>query len=131
MNPCAAVQTAFHKSVNMTPAEIRAWAKDPRNKCASEAATVQRLTHPQRWKGFTQPALAELKGRALSRWDEDACRYAKRVINFNARHERQRAKQGNKCSVPRVVALRNWGRKVACPLPKTACKVRRYKGTGR
>lgn len=131
MSLCPGIQRTFHKSVNMTSAEIRTWAKDPRNKCASEAATVRRLTHPQRWKGFVQPALAELKGRPLARWDAAACRYAKRVINFNTRHERQRATQANKCSPARVVALRNWGRKVACPLPKTGCTVRRYKGQSR
>lgn len=131
MSPCPAVQRAFHKSVNMSPTEIRAWARDPRNRCASEAATVRRLTHPQRWKGFTQPALAELKARPLSKWDAAACRYAQRVVNFNTRHERQRATQANKCTVARVVALRNWGRKVACALPKAACKVRRYKGAAR
>lgn len=95
----------FRKSVNMTPAEIRAWAQDPRSRLASFAATRRRLPH-----------LAKLLEKRDSTWTKADCALARRVISFNARMAGVVRKHG--CTTRAVVALRNWGRRVACPLPK-------------
>lgn len=96
---------AFKRSVNMTPAEIRAWAKDPRAKCASYASTRARL-----------PKLAALRAKASrgGTFTASEIAYMRKVVAFNARHGAQAAVR---CTPRRAVALRNWGRKT-CPLPK-------------
>lgn len=93
---CPRVQAAFRRSVNMTPAEIRRWARDPRAKLASFASTRARL-----------PRLAALKAKRGA-WTSSDCAYAQRVVNFNRRFEGMRAAHG--CTPKIVVALRNWGR---------------------
>lgn len=97
----------FKKLVNMSPAEIRKWHKDPRAKCYSEAATRKRL-----------PRIAKLKAKPTSKWTANDCKFAGRVVNFNSRMDGARKKNG--CTPGYAISLRNWGRKV-CKVPKT-CK---------
>lgn len=88
----------FHRLVNMTPAEIRAWSKDPRSTIASWASTRSRL-----------PALAKLKAKPVAKWTEKDCVFAKRVVSFNARMDGARKVHG--CTPKIDAALRNWGRR--------------------
>lgn len=97
--------TTFRKLVNMSPAAIRGWARDPRAKLASFASTRRRL-----------PRLAELKGKPPARWTAADCKLAARAVSFNSRMAGVVKKFG--CTKKAVIALRNWGRRVACPLPK-------------
>lgn len=99
----------FHQLVNMSPAQIRRWSKDPRSKCYSNDATRARL-----------PALARLKAKPVSRWTATDCKFAARVVSFNARMDGGRKRDG--CTPGYAISLRNWGRRV-CSLPKT-CKAR-------
>ncbi len=88
----------------MSPASIRAWARDPRAKEASFAETRRRL-----------PKLAALKTKPASRWTSADIALAKRVLSFNARMEGVVKKHG--CTRKAVISLRNWGRTVkACRL---------------
>jgi len=98
------VSRRFHKLVNMSPAEIRAWHKNPRNKIASFPETRRRL-----------PSLAKLKGKPVSEWTAADCRFAKRVVSFNSRMDGMRKVHG--CTDKIDVALRNWGRR-ACKTKK-------------
>ncbi len=107
---CPAVYSKFHKSVNMTPAQIKAWAKDPRAKCASFQETRDRLTKPQMFLGYKMRPLAALKALSKGSWEEKDCIYAKRVINFNTRH--QGALNIHGCTPRALIALRNWGRMI-------------------
>ena len=91
------VSSAFRASVNMSPAEIRAWARDPRSKRYSFEATRRRL-----------PALARLAEKPVSEWSKRDVAYAKRVISFNARMEGALRRDG--CRQGYAVSLRNWGR---------------------
>ena len=91
----------FRELVNMTPAEIRRWHKNPDSKKASYASTRRRL-----------PALAKLKAKSASRWNKRDCAFAKRVVSFNSRMDGMRKKHG--CTEKIDVSLRNWGRR-ACP----------------
>jgi hypothetical protein len=95
---------AFKRSVNMSPASILAWSRDPRSHVASFAATRARL-----------PRLAELKQKPMNRWTPADCALARRVLSFNARMEGVVRKHG--CTRKAVTSLRNWGRKVRCRLP--------------
>ena len=103
MASCPAIQKKFHKLVNMTPGEIRAWAKDPRSKLASWPETRRRI-----------PMLADLKAKR-GEWTEKDCRYGQRVNSFNSRHRGQMKRFG--CTVGETVALRNWGHDPGCALP--------------
>ncbi len=96
----------FHRLVNMSPAEIRAWAKDPRAKCYSNDATRARL-----------PALARLKAKPVEDWTAADCKYAARVVSFNARMTGALRRDG--CTSGYTIALRNWGHKPKCAVPKT------------
>jgi hypothetical protein len=110
VSSCPADKAKFHRLVNMTPAAIRAWAKDPRAKCASFESTRQRL-----------PKLAALKSKR-GEWSEADCKYARRVNSFNSRHLGQMKRFG--CTVRETVALRNWGHMPKCPMPPHDCKHR-------
>lgn len=112
MKACPTTQHTFHRLVNMSPAAIRAWAKDPRAKCASFPATRRRL-----------PALADLKAKDLTHWTETDCTRAQRVISFNSRHLGQMKRFG--CTLRETVALRNWGHMPKCPMPKEGCTSRK------
>lgn len=95
----------FKQSVNMSPAAIRAWAKDPRAKEASFPATRARL-----------PALAALRAKPCAEWTERDEKFARRVLSFNARMEGVVRQYG--CTRKAVVSLRNWGRQpTSCPVP--------------
>ena len=113
--PCPADAAKFRKLVNMSPASIRSWAKDPRAKCASFASTRKRL-----------PALAALRAKPSGSWTEKDCTYAKRVISFNSRHLGQMKRFG--CTTRATVALLNWGHKPKCPMPSKDCAKRSPKG---
>jgi hypothetical protein len=98
----------FKRLTNMSPAEIRAWAKNPAAKRASFEATRRRL-----------PAVADLKakvgrGGALSARD---CAFMARVNNFNTRMGGMRRQWG--CTDKIVISLRNWGHHPnGCPVPR-------------
>lgn len=102
MNLCA----RFKQSVNMSPASIRAWARNPRAREASFEATRRRL-----------PRLAALKAKKCSSWTAADERLAKRVVSFNARMTGVVKQHG--CSRKAVISLRNWGRAApGCKLSK-------------
>ncbi len=118
----------FKASVNMSGAEIRKWAKDPRSKCYSQKATHDRLTKRHRYRGPGKPkarraipSLAELASRKSAPKDPEVLDYVSAVVAFNARHGKQAAA---KCTEGRAVALRNWGHK-KCALPKTCRRQKR------
>lgn len=94
----------FHRLVNMSPRSIRAWQRDARARCASQFATIRRLTQ-----------LAALKSKAKGSWTAADERYARKVLGFIKRHEAQERLHG--CSSLRTIALRNWGRQTECPVP--------------
>ncbi len=123
-NLCPAKFAKFHRLVNMSPREIRAWAKDPRANCGSFDETIERLTKPQFWaaKGIMQPSLAALKAKDQSKWTREDCLYAGRVINFNTRMQGNVNVYG--CKVRNVTSLLNWGRKPKCPMPPKGCSTR-------
>ena len=105
-------QARFHKLVNMSPAAIRRWARDPRAKCASFASTRSRL-----------PKLAALKAKPRAKWTKADIAFAKRVISFNSRMQGNVKAHG--CKVRNVTSLLNWGRKPpGCPLPPKGCSTR-------
>lgn len=110
-NPCPVDAATFRRLVNMRPESIRAWAKDPRAKCASFESTRKRL-----------PALASLREKDPSKWTEKDCQYARRVNSFNTRHLGQMKQFG--CTLRQTVALLNWGHKPNCPMPKEGCSTR-------
>lgn len=96
----------FHRSVNMSPSEIRAWAKDPRAREASFEATRRRL-----------PSLAALKSKPRRQWNARDMAFARRVLSFNTRMEGMVRKWG--CTRKAVISLRNWGRQPGmCPVPR-------------
>lgn len=100
-----AAQARFHRSVNMSAAAIRAWAKDPRAKEASWSSTLRRL-----------PALATLKAKPRARWTARDFTYAKRVVAFNDRMSGVVRVHG--CTRKAVISLRNWGRQPPkCAVP--------------
>lgn len=110
---CPAIAKKFHASVNMGPAAIRRWARDPRARCASFVSTRARL-----------PKLAALKAKPKSKWTSADCKYAQRVVNFNARMQGNVRAHG--CKVRNVTSLLNWGRKPpGCTLPPKGCSTRK------
>ncbi len=122
MKACPLVQKQFHQLVNMKPAEIRAWARDPRAKCASFQETRDRLTKPQKYRGVLMRSLADLKALPAGKWEDRDCVYAQRVISFNTRHLGQMKRFG--CTTRETVALRNWGHMPKCPMPPSGCSTR-------
>lgn len=106
MSRCPVDAKKFRSGVNMTPAQIRAWARDPRAKEASFAATRARL-----------PALAILRAKNPAKWTEADCRFARRVNSFNARMQGMVDKHG--CTRKTLISLRNWGRQPPrCKIPE-------------
>jgi hypothetical protein len=95
----------FRELVNMSPAQIRAWARDPRSKRYSWEATRRRL-----------PALAKLRAKPVAQWTERDCAFAARVVSFNARMRGAMRRDG--CTPGYAISLRNWGhRPAACKVP--------------
>jgi len=107
----ANVAERFRKLVNMTPAQIRAWSRDPRSRCYSFAATRARL-----------PALAKLRAKPVSEWTAKDYAFAKRVVSFNARMIGAKNRDG--CRDGYTISLRNWGHDPKCKVP-VSCKRRR------
>jgi len=95
----------FRALVNMTPAQIVRWSKDPRAKCYSKPATRRRLKR-----------LAELKRKPGSQWTAKDCALAARAVSFNARMSGGARRDG--CTPGYAISLRNWGR-AQCPVPKS------------
>lgn len=96
---------AFKKAVNMTPAALRAWMRDPR---AREASLPKR-------KATGKSAIAELAmvakmlKKSPTKWSKKECVKARDLVNFVGRHRAQARSGGKfKCSRKRVIALRNW-----------------------
>lgn len=94
--PACPYAADFRRWVNMTPREIRRWARDPRAKLASWEATRRRL-----------PALADLRAKPVERWTARDCAFAQRVVSFNSRMTGALRRDG--CTVGYAVSLRNWG----------------------
>lgn len=111
MKQCPAAER-FRKLVNMSPAQIRAWAKDPRSKCFSFAATRARL-----------PALAKLRAKPPSQWTMKDCAFAQRVVSFNSRMIGAKNRDG--CRDGYTISLRNWGHAPKCKVPVSCAKKRR------
>ncbi len=101
----------FRKLVNMSPASIRAWARDPRAKCYSFASTRARL-----------PALASLRAKPVGEWTSRDCNFAKRVVSFNSRMIGALKRDG--CRDGYTISLRNWGHSPKCKVP-SHCRKRR------
>lgn len=102
----AEVARDFRRLVNMTPAQIRRWHRDPRSKEAS-------LPHIRR----ELPLLARAKATTPSRWTPKMRDKARRAVAFIKRHEAQMRKQAKRYGSgryhytrKRVIALLNWGR---------------------
>ena len=102
-----ALAREFSHLINMSGAQIRAWAKDPRSKDASFSHIRAEL-----------PLLAQMKDTPPSRWTPKMWDKAMRAVNFVKRHEAQMKKQGAEYGTgkyhathKRVVALLNWGRR--------------------
>lgn len=100
------VEREFKRLVNMTPAQIRRWHKDPRSKEAS----LPRIR-------AEMPLLARAKATPPSQWTPAMRDKARRAVAFIKRHEAQMKKQGRKYGSgryhftrKRVIALLNWGR---------------------
>lgn len=100
------VERDFKRLVNMTPAQIRRWAKDPRSKLAS-------LPHIRRELAL----LARTRATPPSRWTPAMRDKARRTVGFIKRHEAQMRAQGKRygtgvhATPKRVIALLNWGRR--------------------
>lgn len=115
-----ALVKAFRKAANMTPDQIKAWAKNPTAKCASL---------PKRSKtgksAITELAqVARMKTSSPSSWSASDWRKARDLVAFVGRHAAKKA-PGDRCATKRVVALRNWAHQPAgCPVP-TSCAPRR------
>lgn len=109
MKSCPAdTLSTFKRLTNMTPAQIRAWAKNPAARRASFEATRRRL-----------PALAALKAKVARNGvlTSRECAFVARVNNFNTRMSGMRRQWG--CTDKIVVSLRNWGHQPrGCPIPK-------------
>ena len=102
-----ALAREFSHLINMSGAQIRAWAKDPRSKDASFPHIRAEL-----------PLLAQMKETPPARWTPKMWDKAMRAVNFVKRHEAQMKKQGAEYGTgkyhathKRVVALLNWGRR--------------------
>lgn len=93
------VEREFKKLVNLTPAQIRKWHKDPRSKEAS-------LPHIR----AELPLLARTKATPPSRWTPTMRSKARRAVAFIKRHEAQ-LKNQDRYTRKRIIALLNWGRR--------------------
>lgn len=96
----------FARTINMTPAQIRRWAKSPFSKLAS-------LPHIR----AELELLARTRETPPSRWTPAMESKARRAVAFVARHEAQMRIQGERYGTgrlhetpKRVISLLNWGR---------------------
>jgi hypothetical protein len=100
------VAREFRRLINMSPAQIRAWHRDPRSREASFGRTRAEL-----------PLLAEMKATPPERWTPAMWSKARRAVAFVKRHEAQMRAQGRRYGTgihftrKRVIALLNWGRR--------------------
>ena len=113
--PVCPSASSFARLVNMTPAEIQRWAKDPRAKCYSKAETRARLGR-----------LAKLKAKPASRWTAADCAFAAKVVSFNSRMKGALERDG--CTPGYTISLRNWGHKPRCAVPATCSPSKVAKG---
>jgi hypothetical protein len=108
----AALARAFHKAANMKPAEIVAWARDPRAKRAS--LPRRKATGRSAIDELSQ--VARMKRHAPSSWTESDWRKARDLVNFVKRHT---AQMGSACQPTRIIALRNWAHQPPrCGVPR-------------
>ena len=112
MNDRASLVRAFHKAANMTPAQIVAWARDPR---ASRASLARR-------KATGKSAIVELnqvarmKRTSPASWSQSDWTKARDLVNFVKRHT---AQMGRACQPTRIIALRNWAHQPPhCGIPR-------------
>lgn len=105
----------FRALVNMSPAAIRAWAKDPRARCYSNEATRRRLS-----------ALAKLRAKKPESWTAKDCAFAARVVSFNSRMKGALARDG--CKPGYTISLRNWGHSPRCSVPASCSRSRFARG---
>lgn len=96
----------FNRTINMTPAQIRAWHASPLSKLASFAHIRAEL-----------PLLAKMKETSMAGWTPRMWNKARRALSFVKRHEAQMRVQGRRYGTgrmhvteKRVVALLNWAR---------------------
>lgn len=101
-----ALFSEFRRTINMTPAQIRAWHASPLSKLASFAHIRAEL-----------PLLATMKETPVGRWTPRMWNKARRALSFVKRHEAQMRVQGRRYGTgrmhvteKRVIALLNWGR---------------------
>jgi hypothetical protein len=102
----AALFAEFRRTINTTPAQIRAWHASPLSKLASFPHIRAEL-----------PLLAKMKETPIGQWTPRMWSKAKRALSFVKRHEAQMRVQGRRFGTgrmhvteKRVVALLNWGR---------------------
>lgn len=96
----------FKRTINMTPAQIRAWHASSQSKIASFAHIRAEL-----------PMMATMKETPASRWTPRMWNKAARALSFVKRHEAQMRAQGARFGTgrmhvteKRIAALLNWGR---------------------
>jgi len=103
--PDGEIPRMFHDSVNMSPGELRAWAKNPWHKLASTSTGLASLRRI--------PGLLE---RQISDWTAADYKFARKVLGFNKRHLTGKTHnlfgKPARAGVPwskRAIALKNWG----------------------
>lgn len=93
---------AFRRAVNMTPAQLRAWARDPRAKRAS----LPRRSKTGKSAIVELHQVARMVESSSSSWTRSDWVKARDLVNFVKRHT---AQMGGACQPTRIIALRNWG----------------------
>ncbi len=92
----------WHRLVNMTPAAVSAWRRNPRHKLASNVAG---------WSSLAR--IDHLLRKSLHEWNDADWAHAAKVVNFNTRHLASQqlfgAEVGRSGWSKRAIALRNWG----------------------
>lgn len=103
--PDGEIPHMFHESVNMSPGELRAWAKNPWHKLASTSTGLASLRRI--------PGLLE---KRISDWTSEDYKFARKVLGFNKRHLTGKTHnlfgKPARAGVPwskRAIALKNWG----------------------
>jgi len=95
------LERAFRRAVNMTPTQIRAWARDPRARLASLPRRAK--TGKSAIAELTQVArMVESRSTA---WTPADWTKARDLVAFVKRHT---AQMGTACQPRRIIALRNW-----------------------
>jgi hypothetical protein len=96
-------EAAFRKAVNMTPAQIRAWQKNP----AAKTASLPKRKKTGKGARAELTMIARMLKKPGSKWTAAEHTKACDTVAFIGRHTKQ---MGSKCQPTRIKALRNWGR---------------------